>query len=101
MRNLVATVANDGSESYSPPFRGKATIVFTGTFASATVTAKQFGVQLKDTGGNNVSTSAAARFVVDGIVDHENLVFAATGGNGTTDITVQVFPENPGADDLE
>ncbi len=97
--NLTDNVADE--EVFTPAQRGKHLLVIGSNagaaFDSGTVVLKQHGITLKDTAGNNVSATAASRFVVDGLTDDVPVTATATGVAGAAadvDVSAYKLPDN-------
>jgi len=100
MSAVKGTITGNGAgvTLFTPAQRGKHLIVIgsdAASFGLGTIVVSQHGITLKDTAGNDVSATAAARFVVDGITDDVPLKTTTTGST-TPDVDISVYklPDN-------
>lgn len=96
VNKVIADITANATEEWTPNSRGAHTIFLTGTFASSTVVLKQHGVTLKDVTGANVSATASAKFVVDGLVDDVPVQAVQSGGSGSSHVAVYAYKLAPG-----
>lgn len=86
---------------FTPAQRGKHLVVIGSNdddvdFDSGTITLLQHGITLKDTGGNNVSATAAARFIVEELTDDVpvKVTSASIASAADVDVSVYKLPED-------
>jgi hypothetical protein len=93
--NPVLTIIANGTTTVTPASRGRYLIVVgaTGgvTFDSASIVISQLGVTLKDVGDNALTAiTAAGRYIVDGIIDNEDISFVTTSVVTASDVDIVI-----------
>lgn len=96
--NVKGTITANGAlaDLFTPAQRGKHLIVIGSNdddvdFDSGTVALFQHGIKLKDTAGNDVEASAAARFVVDELTDDVAVKTTTTSVASAANVDISVY----------
>lgn len=93
--------ANGESDVFTPAQRGRHLIIIgaesDNDFDSGTVTLKQHGITLKDTGGNNIAATQPSRFLVDELTDDVPVTATTASVASAADIDVAVYKLDPNA----